>query len=257
MSRAIRLSLRVVMTAGLVIGTLTACGGSSSRTPGATTSSTERDTSTTKPERTATEPATDPTAAKAALGLADLGAGYRSNRKAGGVTAFGAASCSVIASGAFLTTRDHLYSGAMFKKTGSTYYVYSEVYVFRTAALATKFADFRATAAYQKCKLQQDSASSRRARAHSYVELTPVRWLDPTGHIPSMYRELTGITRGGKQVEGGYYDRYTLRRGRVVVVVNIDSAVASNGAAGLTLAKQTFDILRSFDAALTKRLAGV
>jgi hypothetical protein len=257
MSRAIRLSLRVVMTAGLVIGTLTACGGSSSRSPGATTSSTARDTPTTKPARTATEPARDPTAAKAALRLADLGAGYRDNRKAGGATAFGAASCSVVAPGAFLTTRDHLYSGAMFKKSGATYYVYSEVYVFRAAALAAKFADLRATAAYRKCKQQQDNASTRRARANSYVKLTPVRWSDPTGHIPSMYRELTGITRRGKQVEGGFYDRYTLRRGRVVVVVNIDSAVGKNGAASLTLAKQTFDILRSLDTALTKRLAGV
>ncbi|MDQ1511325.1 MAG: hypothetical protein QOG50_3169 [Actinomycetota bacterium] len=256
MSRATRLSLRV-MIASLVVGALTACGGSSSKSSGGTTSSSASDSSTTKPALTATEPATDPTAAKAALRLADVGAGFRNNRKAGGVTAFGAASCAVIAPGAFLTTRDHLYSGAMFKQKGATYFAYSEVYVFRTAALATRFAAFRTTSAYQKCKQQQDDASTRHARANSYVKLTPMQWSDPTGHIPSMYRELTGITSGGKQVDGGFYDRYTIRRGRVVIVVNIDSALGSNIAASFTLAKQTYDILRSLDAALPTRLAGV
>ena len=250
--------MRVVVVASLVVGALTACGGSSSKSAkpsGSTTSSSASDPSTTTPALTATAPATDPTAAKAALRLVDVGAGFRNSRKAGGVTAFGAASCSVIATGAFLTTRDHLYSGAMFKKKGASYFAYSEVYVFRSAALATRFAAFRTTAAYRKCKQQQDDASTRQARANSYVKLIPVKWSDPTGHIPSMYRELTGVTSRGKQVDGGSYDRYTLRRGRVVVVVSIDSALGRNSAASLTLAKQTDDILRSLDTALPTRLA--
>jgi hypothetical protein len=131
------------------------------------------------------------------------------------------------------------------------------VYAFRSAELAKRFAAFRTTAAYQKCKQQQDDASTRQARANTYVKLTPVKWSDPTGHIPSMYRELTGTTRGGKHVDGGFYDRYTLRRGRVVVVVGIDSALGNNGAASLMLAQQTSDVLRSFDTALTTRLAGL
>ena len=55
-------------------------------------------------------------------------------------------------------------------------------------------AAFRATAAYRKCKQQQDDALTRKERANSYVKLTAVNWSDPTGHIPSMYRELTGLT---------------------------------------------------------------
>jgi hypothetical protein len=255
MSRAAGLILRVILIAGLVGGALSACGGSSERSTGGATSSSTRN-STTSRLRPATEPAADPTAAKAALRLADAGAGFASNRKAGGVTAFGAESCAVIAPGAFLTTRDHLYSGAMFKKKGANYFAYSEVYAFRTRALAARFAALRATAAYRKCKQQQDDALIRKERANSYFKLTAVKWSDPTGHIPSMYRELTGTTSRGKQVDGGFYDRYTLRRGRVVVVVSIDSGLGSNLAESLLLSNQTSVILRRLDAALPARLAG-
>jgi hypothetical protein len=242
------------LIAVLVGGALTACGGSPARSAGGATSSSVRN-STTSRALPATEPATDPIAAKAALQLADVGAGFANNRKAGGVTAFGAESCAVIAPGAFLTTRDHLYSGAMFKKKGANYFAYSEVYAFRTPALAARFAAFRATAAYRKCKQQQDDALTRKERANSYVKLTAVKWADPTGHIPSMYRELTGSTTAGKQVDGGFYDRYTLRRDRVVVVVNIDSGLGKNLLESQALANQTNAILRRLDAALLARLA--
>src|SRR5580765_3622736 len=191
MFRAARLVFRVLLIAGLVGGAVTACEGSSSKSSGGATSSSVRN-STTSRALPATEPATDPTPAKAALRLADVGAGFSNNRKARGVSAFGAESCAVIAPGAFLTTRDHLYSGAMYKKQGASYFAYSEVYAFRSAELAQRFAAFRTTAAYQKCKQQQDDASTRQARANTYVKLTPVKWSDPTGHIPTMYRELTG-----------------------------------------------------------------
>ncbi len=255
MFRAARLTLRVVLIAGLVGGALTACGGSSSQSAGGATSSSVRN-STTSRALPATEPATDSTPAKAALRLADVGAGFANNRKARGVGAFGAESCAVIAPGAFLTTRDHLYSGAMYKKKGAVYFAYSEVYAFRTPALAVRFTAFRATAAYRKCKQQQDDALTRKERANSYVKLTAVRWSDPTRHIPSMYRELTGNTVGGKQVDRAFYDRYTLRRGRVVVVINIDSGFGSSLPEAQKLANQTTLILRRLDGALPARLAG-
>jgi len=256
MFRAARLTLRVVLIAGLVGGALTACGGSSSQSSGGATSSSVRN-STTSRALPATEPATDSTPAKAALRLADVGAGFSNNRKARGVSAFGAESCAVIAPGAFLTTRDHLYSGAMYKKKGAPYFAYSEVYAFRTPALAVRFTAFRASGAYRKCKQQQDDALTRKERANSYVKLTAVRWSDPTGHhIPSMYRELTGNTVRGKQVDRAFYDRYTLRRGRVVVVINIDSGFGSSLPEAQKLANQTTSILRRLDAALPARLAG-
>ena len=246
--------MRVVLIAGLVGGALTACGGSSSESAGGATSSSVRH-STTSRALPATEPATDPTAAKAVLRHVDVGAGFANNRKAGGVSAFGAESCAVIAPGAFLTTRDHLYSGAMYKKKGAPYFAYSEVYVFRTPALAVRFAAFRPARRTGSASSSKTDALTRKERANSYVKLTAVRWSDPTGHIESLYRELTGNTVRGKQVNHAFYDRYTLRRGRVIVVVNIDSDFGRNLLAAKALANQTTLILRRLDAALPARLA--
>jgi hypothetical protein len=259
MSRGVRRSSHVVLIAAIVAA-LTACGGSSektAKTPGApTSSSSASNSSTTKPVLTATEPAGAQIAAKAALQLADVGSGFGNYRKGRGVEPVGAESCHVIAPGAFLTTRDHAYDGPMFKKKDATFYAYSTAYVFRTEALAKRFVSLRSTAAFKQCKVKQDDAAERKANANSYVKLTPVQWSDP-GHIPTMYRELTGRTTGGKQVDGGFYDRYTLRQGRVVVVINVDSNLAKDDAGSQAIANQTGEILRALDTALATRLAAV
>ena len=258
MSRAVGLSLRFLVIAGLVGGVLAACGGSSSKSSGTTTTASGASGSSTTPVAlTATESATDPTAAKAALQLTDVGAGFANYRKAGGVKAFDKKSCAVMAPGAFLTTRDHVYSGPMFKKKSSTYFAYSEAYAFRTEASAKRFVAFWATTAFKQCKVKQDDAATRAARAGTYVKLTTVAWSNPTGDIPSMYRELTGNISAGKQVDNGFYDRYVLRHGRVAVVINIDSELGRDTAASQAIANQTGDVLRSLDAALAKRLAGI
>jgi len=196
-------------------------------------------------------------AAKAALSLADVGSGFGNYRKAAGSGAVGAQSCSVTAPGAFLTKDDRSYSGPMFKKKDASYFAYSDVYAFRTEALAKKYVALRATPAYKQCKQRQDDAATRASRPGSYVKLTAVKWTDPSDTIPTMYRELTVVTTGGKQVDGGFYDRYTLRHGRVVVIVNVDASYGRNAAESQALANQTGDILNALDTALSARLAGV
>jgi hypothetical protein len=245
---------------GLLGAVLTACGGSSSpKSSGATSTSSGSSGSTTTavPAVALTVAPTDPTYAKAALQLSDVGSGFANYRKAAGVSPFGAESCSVIAPGAFMTTKDNAYDGAMFKKKNATYFAYSQTYVFRTEADAKRFATFRATPAFKQCKQKQDDKATSAARKGTYVKLTPVAWSDPTTHVPSMYRELTGNVTGGKQVDNGFYDRYTVRRGRVVVVVNVDSDLGRDDAASQAIANQTGDILRALDKGLTTRLAGV
>jgi len=141
----------------------------------------------------------------------------------------------------------------MFKKNGATYYAYSTAFVFRTEALATRFVSFRSTAAFKQCKVKEDDAATRKTNAKLYVKLTPVEWSD-RGHISTMYRELSGSTTGGKQVDNAFYDRYTLRQGRVVVVINIDSGLANNDAGSQAISNQTGEILRALDTALATRL---
>src|SRR5436190_6355102 len=96
MSRA----LRVVVVLGLAGGALTACGGSSAK------SSTRNASTTTAAPARPTATADDVVAAKAALSLADVGAGFAGYRKAAGAGSIGATSCSVTAPGAFLTKED-------------------------------------------------------------------------------------------------------------------------------------------------------
>jgi hypothetical protein len=251
-----RLSLYVALLAGLAA--VSGCGGSSStgKDAGTTTSAGGPSTSTTV-KAAATAPATDPTFAKAALQLVDAGPGFANYRKATGVEPVGPKSCSVIVPGAVLTTRDHVYSGAMFKKKDSSYFAYSDTYVFRSEDDAKRYTRFRATDAFKQCKQKQDDEAARAATPNSYVELTPVKWSDPTAHIPSMYRELTGTISGGKREAGGFYDRYTVRRGRVVIVVSIDSELAPDAAASQALADLTGVTLRAFDTALATRLADI
>jgi hypothetical protein len=262
MSRTSRRVFRYVVIAGLVAAVLTACGGSSSpKSSGATTTSSgssgQPTTTKTGPAVAATVDPSDPAYAKAALQLSDVGAGFANYRKPGGVSPFGAESCAVTAPGAFLTTKDHAYDGAMFKQKDATYFAYSQTYVFRTEADAKRFATLRGTAAYKQCKVKQDDEATKAARKGVYVKLTPVAWSDPTTHVPNMYRELTGNITNGKQVDNGFYDRYTVRRGRVVIQVSIDSDLGRDDAASQAIANQTGDILRAFDKALTTRLAGV
>jgi hypothetical protein len=243
MRRTISLSSALVLTAAL-----TACSASSAKSDQSAAS-----TSTTAP-RPATAPSSEAIAAKAALQLADVGSGFASYRKGAGTTPVGAKSCSVIVPGAVLTARDHYYAGPMFEKTDSKYFAYSETYVFREEATARQYAAFRATPAFKQCKQRQDDAATRAAQAGSYVRLSSDAFTDPSGHIVTMYREYTGTTSGGRRVDGGFYDRYTLRRGPVVVVVDIDSELGKDDAASNAIAQQTGTILQSFDRALSTRL---
>jgi hypothetical protein len=257
MSSTLRTSLRFLVAALLAAGALSACGGSSSESeqPAGTTTTAGGLPSTTT-GGSATAAVSEAAAAKAAVQLNDVGSGFAPYRKAGGLSSVGAQSCSATAPGAVLTTADHVYSGPMFKKKDATYFAYSEVYVFRTEELARRYAAFRATPAFKQCKQRQDDATTRDAHPNIYVKLTPASYSNPTGHIPTMYRELTGNTSSGKQVANGYYDRYTVVSGPVVVVVSIDSELARDDAGSQALAQQTGDILRSLDTTLASRVSG-
>jgi hypothetical protein len=253
-------SLRAVAALAVVAFVATACGGSSSKAgPPAGGSSTSA-APTTAPaggSAGATAPVSDAAAARLALQAADVGSGFSPYRDAAGLVAVGAQSCSVTAPGAVLTTRDHVYSGPMYKKDDAKYFAYSEVYVFRTEELAKKYAAFRATPKFEQCKERQDDTTTRKAQPGSYVVLTPVSYRNASGHIPTMYRELTGTTSGGKRVDGGFYDRYTVVNGRAVVVVSIDSELSPTDAGSVAVAHQTGDILRHLDTTLAARAANL
>ncbi len=252
MSNGLRASRRYMIGVSLAVA-LTACGSSAKPSAGGTTPSSRGPSTTTGGPATA--PVSEAAAAKGAIRESDVGSGFALYRKAGGLTAVGAKSCSVTAPGAMLTTKDRVYSGPMFKKNDAAYFAYSEVYVFNTEELAQRYAAFRATPAFEQCKQGQDDASTREKNADIYVKLTPVSYPNPTGHIPTMYRELTGNTSGGTPVDNGFYDRYTVVNGRVVVVVSIDSSLAPNDSGSQALARQTGDILRHLDTTLAARAA--
>ena len=77
-----------------------------------------------------------------------------------------------------------------------------------------------------ECKQTARTTQSTREKDARHLRQAHARFRTrtPTGHIPTMYRELTGNTSGGTPVDNGFYDRYTVVNGRVVVVVSIDSS---------------------------------
>ena len=227
-------------------GALAACGGSSSKSGTSTPAG-----RTTTTIGTTTVPASGARAGKAALQLADVGTAFSTYRKADGVQPIGTKSCSVTVDGAVLTPKDHYFRGAMYKKKDSGYFAYSEAYTFRDESTAKRYADFRATPAFKQCKQRQDDTATRAARPGSYVRLDSISYPDKSGHIPTMYREYTGSVSNGKRVDGGFYDRYTLRNGPVVVVVNIDSELAKDDASSNAIAQQTGAILQALETRLT------
>jgi hypothetical protein len=234
-----------------------ACGGSSSsksKPSSSAGSSTTASKPTTAPKSgPATEPVSDPVAREAALAQTDIPAGYTLVRKANGFAAIGAQSCAVIDPDPALTTADHVYVGPMFKNAKGTRYVYSEAYAFRSEQFAERFVTMRSRAGYLRCKEKLDDAAERQRTAQNYVKLAPVAFTDPTGHIPTMYREHAGgPNSAGKKVDAAVYDRFTIRHGRVVVDVSIDSSLS--GTAGTRIDAETLDTLKAFDGALTRRL---
>jgi hypothetical protein len=257
MSGVVRVSSRWLVAAGVAALVLSACGGSSSKSGAPAAGSTTSSASPSPSVGSATATVTAAAADQVAVELSDVGSGFAPYRDAGGLSAVGPQSCSVTAPGSVLTTRDHLYSGPMFKQKDATYFAYSEVYVFRTEELAQRYAAFRATPAFKQCKQRQDDATTREAKPGYYVKLTNVSYRNPSGHIPTMYRELTGVSSGGKAVDNGFYDRYTVTSGPVVVVVSIDSELARTDAASAAIARQTGDILRNLDTTLATRVAAM
>jgi hypothetical protein len=237
---------------------IAACGGSSSSK--STPSSAANDPSTTSSTRTpspnsgpATEPVSDPTAKEAVLVQTDIAAGYTLFRKARGFLGIAAQSCAVVDPAPALTTADHVYVGPMFKNSDGTRYLYSEGYAFRSEQLAERFVAMRSRAGYLRCNEKLDDAAERPRTPKGYVKLAPVSFTDPTGHIPTMYREHAGgPNSAGKIVDAAVYDRFTIHRGRVVVDVSIDSSVS--GTAGTAIDAETLDTLKAFDTALTRRL---
>ncbi|HEV7526072.1 MAG TPA: hypothetical protein VGP92_13965 [Acidimicrobiia bacterium] len=250
MSRAFRV-LSALATVG-VVTSLTACGGGSSKPSASPTTSAATTTTSAAP---ATAPVTDPTASKAAIARADVGAGFADYKKASGFTAVGRESCSVTVPGSVLTAQDHVYAGPMFKKTDGTFFVYSEAYVFRSRALAQRYAAVRATTAFKKCKEKQDDAATRAAQPKNYVKLTTATFADSNGGIPTMYRELQGGPDAtGKLTDVVFYDRYTVLHGRVVVVVLIDAALPKDNAGSQAIVTRTSTLLKSVSTALDKRV---
>ncbi len=195
----------------------------------------------------------DPTAKQAVLVQTDIPAGYTLYRKASGFLGISAQSCAVVDPPPALTTADHVYVGPMFKNSDGTRYVYSEGYAFRSEQLAERFVAMRARPGYLRCNEKLDDAAERQRTPRDYVKLVSVSFSDPTGHIPTMYREHGGgPNSAGKNVDAAIYDRFTFRHGRVVVDLSIDSSIS--GTASTAIGSETLGTLKAFDAALTKRL---
>jgi hypothetical protein len=164
----------------------------------------------------------DPLGARSAITTADLGPALVEHKVAAGWGAIGARSCSV-AKGSPLTRADHAYSGPIAADPKGRFFVYSRSFVFKTAASAEQYGQFRATTRFKACMRKEHQAALRTRNKKASVTRTATTFTDPAFHITSFYRELGRLPdKHGRLLLAATYDRYTYLRGRVIVVLSVD-----------------------------------
>jgi hypothetical protein len=228
---------------------LAACGGGSSGS--STASSSSKPTTTTK---SAASVADDEIVKAASVQLADLGAGWTEYQKAGGFKAVEKGACNV-KFGSPLTTSDQVYVGPMFRDATEQTYVYTNVVVFGADAPAKDFTTVRNTEEFRKCKEAEDNAAQKQRDPKTFVRLdnSPAPPLE--NGLESFYQEEAGVKGAdGTDVVNASYARYSIRVGRVVYTISMDTGLPADAAQRDALVAAITKSLNAATAAITTRL---
>ena len=223
----------LVVTLGLV--GLAACGGSSDSSSSSTTTS----TTTTKAAATSSD---EEIATAASVAPADLGAGWTEFQKAGGFTAVTKESCNVQFSSP-LTAGDEAYSGPMSRDQTEQVFIYTTVIIFETESQAKAFTTMRNTKEFKDCKEAEDDAAEKKRDPKSFVRLDGTPGPALRDGLESFYQEEAGFTDAdGKDVVNASYARYTVRKGRVVYTVSMDTGLPADTAAAQRARHEHHDV---------------
>ncbi len=234
---------------GLGLVGAVACGGSSDSS--SSSSSTSKSTATTKSTATVSD---DEIATAASVQLADLGAGWTEYEKAGGFKAVTKDSCNV-RFGSPLAAGDEAYSGAKLRDQSKQAFIYATVVIFETASQAKAFTTLRNTSEFKECKEAEDDAAQKQRDAKTFVKLDDVAPPALKDGLEAFYQEQAGtIDADGKKVVTSSYARYTIRNGRVVYLISMDTGLPADAAQRTALGTQITSALNSATAAITARL---
>jgi hypothetical protein len=226
---------------------LAACGGSS----GSSSSSTTKSTTTT---RTAATVSDEEIATAASIQLADLGAGWTQFQKAGGFKAVTKDSCNV-QFGSPLTAGDEAYAAAMLRDQTEQTFIYTTVIIFETESQAKAFTTMRNTKEFKDCKEAEDDAAQKERDPKSFVKLDDAPSPALKDGLESFYQEEAGVTNAdGADVVNASYARYTVRKGRVVYTVSMDTGLPTDAAQRNALITSITTSLNAGLAAVTARL---
>ena len=248
-SARVRLVLRATRIAGSIFAAtclMVAYGTVSATSSGALTPS----------ARGATDPSADTLAKQATTGLQDLGAGWTLYRKAGGFSKGVTKSCN-IKFGSPLKISDRGYAGPMFTDASKTVFAYSSSYVFRSEAAAKAYTAARNSSAFTQCEATQDDAAAKKANPKAFVRMaaTTSPAVGAPGGVESFYQEEAGAKNtDGTDGTNANYVRIGYRHGRVVYVVMIDVALASDGAGTTVRNERLNQAITGMNAAIEARL---
>ena len=209
--------------------------------------------------RGATDPSADKTARAATVTLEDLGAGWTQYRKAGGFSKGAAKNCSY-RFGSPLKISDRGYAAPMFTDASKTIFVYSSAFVFRSEAAAKAYTAARTSPAFLACQAAQDDAAQKQADPKTFVRMaqTTSPEVGGPGGLESFYVEEAGTTNadGTEGVNADYF-RGGYRHGRVVYVLKMDTAAATDEASRLALGDRLTATATAVTTAIEARLAAL
>jgi hypothetical protein len=209
--------------------------------------------------------ATDASAGKtvkiAVATVADLGAGWKQYRKAGGVQKFGKNDCAVKA-GSPVKASDTGYAGPMYTDATKNVFAYSTALVFHDEADAKAYTAVLTSAAFQSCKVAQDDAAQKKADSTTFIKLyeTTTAAVPATPGLEAYYSETEGSKdANGSDALGAEYLRFTYRHGRVVYTLKVDTTLPADDASVAAWSDRIGNAVGDMNAAIESRLtaAGV
>jgi hypothetical protein len=239
--------LCLVTIIGLVV--ISACAGSSESSSASSSS-----TSTTATKAAASTVSDDGLATAASVQLADLGPAWTEYQKVGGFKATDKDSCNA-KFGSPLTAGDPVYVAPMLRDQTEQTYISTTVFIFETKAQAQAFTTVRNTEEFEQCKGAEDDAAQQQRDPKSFVKLEKIDGPALEDGLEAFYQEQAGVKDAdGADVVTSSYARYTIRKGRVVYVVSMDTALPADAAQRNALGDRITASLNASTAAITARL---
>jgi len=217
------------------------------------TTTTRATPTTTRPAAGVTDPSSDALAMKGALVLADLGPGWKLYEQKKATFVAGTRESCSYRQGSPLAIADRSYRTPHY--TDGRAFVETRTWVFVREADAKAFTAFWRTPDFLKCVEQDHAADQKRSGPKNSARLVESdgRNLSSDWGIEAFHRiALLAPDSNGDLVEAGQVIRQTIRRGRLVTVLTIETPSARTDAEASAMTKSFYKISSNLLSAMYK-----